>query len=68
MGRLVDRIGVKVGLGLAVAQRIAGVFGGLLTAESEPGRGSRFLLRLPEPTAAPAGQFLVDTRQETLAR
>ncbi len=42
-----DRPGV--GLGLAVARRIARAFGGDLAAESEPGRGSRFLLRLPAP-------------------
>jgi two-component system, OmpR family, sensor kinase len=36
-----------VGLGLAVAQRIAASFGGDLRAHSEPGRGSRFTLRLP---------------------
>jgi heavy metal sensor kinase len=36
-----------VGLGLAVARRVAAVFGGTLTAESELGRGSRFTLRLP---------------------
>jgi signal transduction histidine kinase len=37
-----------VGLGLAVAQRIARAFGGTLVAESELGRGSRFTLHLPE--------------------
>jgi heavy metal sensor kinase len=40
-----------VGLGLSVARRIAEAMGATLTAESEPGRGSRFTLRFP-----PAGQ------------
>jgi signal transduction histidine kinase len=38
-----------VGLGLAVARRIAVALGGALTAESTPGAGSRFHLRLPAP-------------------
>jgi two-component system OmpR family sensor kinase len=37
-----------VGLGLAVARRIAHASRGQLDAESEAGRGSRFILRLPE--------------------
>ena len=39
-----------VGLGLAVARRIAVAFGGTLDAQSQPGQGSRFTLRLPEAT------------------
>jgi heavy metal sensor kinase len=41
-----------VGLGLAVVERIATVFGGTIRAESEPGRGSRFVIRLPDATPA----------------
>jgi signal transduction histidine kinase len=36
-----------VGLGLAVAQRLAATFGGTIEASSEPGVGSLFTLRLP---------------------
>jgi signal transduction histidine kinase len=36
-----------LGLGLYLAKRIAALHGGELAAESEPGRGARFTLRLP---------------------
>jgi two-component system, OmpR family, sensor kinase len=43
-----------VGLGLAVAQRIATTSGGTLVVESQPGTGCLFTLRLPEaPVNAP---------------
>jgi two-component system, OmpR family, sensor kinase len=44
-----------LGLGLAVAARLAQVFGGTIDVASQPGRGSRFEVRLPleaEPSDA----------------
>jgi signal transduction histidine kinase len=40
-------VGESTGLGLSVAQDIVDEHGGWLAAESEPGRGSRFMLFLP---------------------
>ena len=47
-----------VGLGLAVAQRIATSSGATLTAESEAGAGCLFVIHLPEAPASerPGGQ------------
>ncbi len=43
------------GLGLSVVQRIAQTFGGRVTAESELGSGSRFVVHIPTiPSAMPA--------------
>ncbi len=41
-----------VGLGLAVAKRIAGALGGMIGVESEAGRGCRFTLSLPKAREA----------------
>jgi adenylate cyclase len=35
------------GLGLAIARKLAGMMGGDVTVESEPGKGSVFTVRLP---------------------
>jgi two-component system NtrC family sensor kinase len=44
-------VGESTGLGLSVAQDIVDEHGGWLAAESEPGRGSRFMLFLPRRPA-----------------
>ncbi|HZE20274.1 MAG TPA: ATP-binding protein, partial [Candidatus Angelobacter sp.] len=43
-----ERMDAGSGLGLHLSQRIAGLLGGRIEAESEPGNGSVFTLFLPE--------------------
>jgi signal transduction histidine kinase len=47
-----------VGLGLAVAGRIAASLGGSLTVQSAPGKGSTFALTLPRATVAEPTDFI----------
>jgi signal transduction histidine kinase len=45
-------VGKGAGLGLSIVYSIAASLGGQVTAQSAPGQGATFLLRLPLPQAA----------------
>ncbi len=49
-----------VGLGLAVARRIAATHGGTITADNVPDGGCRFVVRLPHAPATEVSQGFVD--------
>jgi signal transduction histidine kinase len=49
-----------VGLGLAVARRIAATHGGTITVDNVSGGGCRFVVRLPQAPERDVGQAVVD--------
>jgi two-component system, NtrC family, sensor kinase len=77
------QVGAGSGLGLSISKSIVTEFGGDLRVESEPGRGARFIVRLPatpqEPTVTlvgktpsapqpPRGRILVVDDEEAIRR
>jgi CheY-like chemotaxis protein len=52
--RAIDRQQGGLGLGLALARSLTEMHGGTLTFEPAPRHGSRFVMRLPRATSAPA--------------
>jgi signal transduction histidine kinase len=63
-----SRAGPGSGLGLAIALENARLLGGDLDVESEPGRGSRFTLRLPVTGPLPDGEPAVARPSEDRER
>jgi signal transduction histidine kinase len=55
------------GLGLAIVSRFCGLMGGSVSVESEPGRGSRFVVRLPIDVAAVADPATLDVHPAEVA-
>jgi nitrogen-specific signal transduction histidine kinase/ActR/RegA family two-component response regulator len=70
LGRLFEpffttkQVGVGSGLGLSICHNIVTGLGGTIEAESEPGRGTRFLITLPVRDVEEAGEATADLRNQ----
>ena len=51
--RFGDRAASGTGLGMSITRSLAALMGGEIQVESEPGKGSRFTVVLPRPSAEP---------------